>query len=146
MLFRSTTVGSTNDVTLGQPDAGYLAGGAYALDGGFWSGAAPHTTGVESGGDAIPKVFAARLAGPNPFRSSTAIHFELPEARRVSLVVFGVDGRVAARVLDGERGAGRHKVFWDGAGSDGRALPAGMYFARLTAGPSRSTFRIVRIH
>lgn len=131
--------------TTGQPDAGSLAGGAYALDGGFWSGIGSHTTAVEGDGTTVPRVFSARLGGPNPFQTSTAIQFELPAAERVSLVVYGVDGRAVARVLDAERGAGRHTVFWSGEGRDGRPVAAGIYFARLTAGPAHATIRIARV-
>jgi hypothetical protein len=131
--------------TAGQPDAGSLAGGAYALAGGFWAGAQPYTTGVEGGGDPVPKVFAARLGGPNPFHTSTSIQFELPASARVNLVVYGVDGRAVARVLDAERGAGRHTVFWNGEGRDGRQVAAGIYFARLTAGHAHATLRIARV-
>jgi len=129
----------------GQADAGAHAGGAYALTGGFWFAGGTPTTGIEPHPDARPRVFAARLAGANPFRQSTALQFDLPTARHARVAVFGVDGRLVRVLLDGPRGAGRHTAFWDGAGADGRTSGPGMYFARIDAGDSHTTLRLVRV-
>lgn len=131
--------------TTGQADAGSLAGGAYVLSGGFWGGSPVPTTGVEPTADPRPRAFAARIAGANPFRQSTAVQFDLPAARPVAVTLFSVDGRVVRRLIDGHREAGRHTAFWDGTASDGRAVQPGMYFARVQAGPSTTTLRIVRV-
>lgn len=132
--------------TTGQAFAGPLEGGAYAITSGFWSGSSVATTGVGDSHDALPRVFAARLAGANPSHGATALQFDLPAPRRVTVTLFGVDGRVVRRLLDGPREAGRHTAYWDGLGNDGRPVLPGMYFARVAAGDSRATLRIVRIH
>ena len=131
--------------TTGQPDAGSLAGGSYALSGGFWGGSPVPTTGVDASEDPRPRVFAARVAGANPFRQSTAVQLDLPAAARVSVTMYSVDGRMVRRLLDGHREPGRHTAFWDGTASDGRAVQPGMYFARVQAGPATTTLRIVRV-
>lgn len=132
--------------TTGQADAGVLAGGAYSLAGGFWGSSPAPTAGVGPQPDAVPRVFAARLAGANPSRGSTTVQFDLPAPRRVSVALFGVDGRLVRRLIDGERGAGRHTAYWDGADGEGRRVRSGMYFARITAGESQASLRIVRVH
>ncbi len=131
--------------TTGQPDAGALAGGSYALSGGFWAGSPVPTTGVDPSVDPRPRVFAARIVGANPFRQSTAVQFDLPTAQPIAVTLFSVDGRMVRRLIEGHREAGRHTAFWDGAASDGRAVQPGMYFARVQAGPSTTTLRIVRV-
>ena len=131
--------------TTGQADAGALAGGAYTLAGGFWSGGPISLVGIDPNPAAIPVTFAARLAGANPFRSSTSLQLDLPSARRVSVDLYGVDGRLIRRLIDGERGAGRHTAFWDGGDSNGRPVGPGMYFARIHAGDFQTTLRIVRV-
>lgn len=132
--------------TTGQAFAGALEGGAYVLSTGFWSGPPVATTGVGEHGGALPRVFAARLSGANPTAGTSALQFDLPVPRRVTVTLFGVDGRVVRRLFDGPREAGRHTAFWDGADNDGRPVQPGMYFARVSAGASRATLRIVRIH
>jgi len=129
----------------GQPDAGSLAGGSYVLSGGFWGGSPVPTTGVDTSEDPRPRVFAARVAGANPFRQSTAVQFDLPGSSRVAVTMFSVDGRMVRRLIDGQREAGRHTAFWDGTASDGRAVQPGMYFALVQAGPAMTTLRIVRV-
>jgi len=136
----------TLDGTTGQAGAGALSGGAYSIAGGFWSASPLATTGVGPNPAPVPLVFAARLAGPNPSRNSTLVQFDLPSERRVSVSLFGVDGRLVRRLVDGPRGAGRHTAYWDGTDGDGRRVGPGMYFARVQAGESRATLRIVRIH
>lgn len=128
----------------GQPDAAASSGGVYALAGGFWVGGPAGIVSTPAG-DPLPRVFAARLHGPNPTSAGTALQFDLPAVRRVRVALYGVDGRLVRTLLDGERGAGRHTVRWDGAGADGRRTAPGMYFARIEAGDARATIRLVRI-
>lgn len=132
--------------TTGQSGAGALAGGAYAISGGFWNLSPAATTGVDPAAPPVPRVFAARLAGANPSRTSSAIQFDLPSLRRVDVSLFGVDGRLVRRLVDAPREAGRHTAYWDGADGNGRRVVPGMYFARVRAGDSQATIRIVRIH
>lgn len=128
----------------GQPDAGRLTGGIYALHGGFWvptvqtSVAAPTV-------ELTPLAFATRLPQPNPFQSTTTLAFDLPAARTVRLVVHSIDGRVVRRLAEGAYEAGRHRAIWDGRDDRGNPVASGVYFARLVAGEFKSTQRIVRL-
>lgn len=134
------------DATTGQSGAGALAGGSYVISGGFWAGSPVATTAVDPNAPAVPRVFAARLAGANPSHSSAAIQFDLPVARVVSVELFGIDGRLVRRLVEGRREPGRHTAYWDGNDGEGRRAVPGMYFARVRAGQSQATLRIVRIH
>jgi hypothetical protein len=71
---------------------------------------------------------------PNPFNPRTRISFVLPEAARVRLEVFDVEGRWVATLIDGRMPAGRHEVFWQGVDRNGTTVATGTYFYRLTAG------------
>ncbi len=72
---------------------------------------------------------------PNPFNPATAIAFELPRPARVQLVIFDVNGREVARLIDNEVLAeGRHVRQWEA-----RAQASGVYFYRLTAGRFHKT-------
>lgn len=130
--------------TVGQADASPLAGGIYALNGGFWGARAAGTVDAPALPPA-PVAFAARPPKPNPFHESTALEFDLPSVQAVSLVVFGVDGRVVRRLVSGKVESGHHRAIWDGRDEAGRAVPSGIYFAHLVAGEFSSTMRVVRI-
>jgi len=85
---------------------------------------------------AAPTPDAYRLEGiyPNPFNPATTIPFALPEAGPVRLLVYGVDGRLVATLVDEVRPAGVHQVVWRGADDRGRGVASGAYFCRLEAG------------
>jgi len=92
---------------------------------------------------APPRVFGVRLAGSNPVRGDVAFDVALPAAARVTLDVFDVNGARVTRLVDGAWPAGVHRVAWDGRDAGRRPLPAGLYFARATAGRERAVARVV---
>ena len=68
-------------------------------------------------------------AYPNPFNPTATINFYLPEANVVKLVVYDVNGRLVATLVDGYRAAGPQEAFFDGSN-----LASGIYFYHLTSG------------
>jgi len=132
--------------TVAQYATGPASGGVYSIAGGLWVPELVPNVGVGDREDALPVAFAARLGGANPFQASTSIRFDLPEPRRVVISLYGVDGRLVRTLTDAAFGAGRHAAYWDGMDVTGRAAAPGIYFARVTAGDTRVTLRLVRIH
>jgi YVTN family beta-propeller protein len=88
----------------------------------------PSFTGVPPDG-----VTATGLRGalPNPFHGATAIEWSLARDAQVELGIFDVMGREVRVLARGAAPAGVHRIEWDGRGANGRALGAGLYFARL---------------
>ncbi len=84
--------------------------------------------GDETALTATPTQFILGGASPNPFNPTTTISFTLPETGKVTLSVFDITGREAARLVEGEMFAGHHNVVFDGTG-----LASGVYFYKLTA-------------
>ncbi len=82
---------------------------------------------------------------PNPARGPVAFRFALPAAGRVRLAVFDVTGRQVAVPADGAFPAGVHTVVWGGGAGAAPPAEPGLYFARIEAGGSRLTRRIVVI-
>lgn len=80
---------------------------------------------------------------PNPFNPVTEIRCELPQAARAQLVIHDLGGRVVRRLLDGERAAGPLVLRWDGCDDGGRAVPSGVYLARLTSAGHESVRKLV---
>ncbi len=89
-------------------------------------------------GPAIPEAIALSQNYPNPFNPSTSISFALPSAMRVRLRVYDLLGRIVTALYEGECGAGRHTVTFNGAG-----LASGIYFYRLETGASIHTLKMI---
>jgi hypothetical protein len=72
-------------------------------------------------------------AWPNPFNPRTDLRFSLDTEGVGSLDVYDIGGRHLRRLAAGAFSAGVHQLTWDGRDDAGRALPSGVYFARLAA-------------
>ena len=94
-----------------------------------WS---PSTTAVDPRGAGAPAV--ALAAGPNPFRAGSAQTVRFSGKGRVALDAIDVRGRRVARPFEGVDDVST-ACSWRGARDDGRNLPAGMYWLRLSAAP-----------
>jgi hypothetical protein len=81
-------------------------------------------------------------AAPNPFVSSTTIHFGSPVAGYVQLDVVDVAGRQIARLVEAWLPAGVHHVRWN-ARTRRVLVAAGTYFYRLETPTFMATGRVV---
>jgi len=86
--------------------------------------------------DPLRRAKAGRSAGamelhPNPFNATLVIGFTMTNPGHASVEVFDLRGRVVARLLDGERGAGRQTVTWNGRNAAGAPVPSGSYYVRM---------------
>ncbi len=137
--------------TIGQPDAGLLAGGAFSLGGGFWHGGGamvgvPDAEGSDdngAGSSTLPIAFRLHPAAPNPVVDRTRVAFDLPQARAVSVRVYDVSGRLARTLVDEPLAAGWHHRDWDGTNDTGVRVAAGMYFVLFDAGTARAKQKVV---
>lgn len=66
---------------------------------------------------------------PNPFNSSTAIEYGLPEEGRVRIDIYNLLGRKVETLVDEEKKAGQHRALWDA--SD---YSSGVYFYLIETG------------
>ena len=109
-------------------------------------------TNLVTGVDGAPAVATTlRLVGaPNPARG--ALRFALTRGalgrgdESVLVALYDVRGRrVRALSAKASAGATGLAVTWDGADDAGRAVPAGLYFARARWGGEEATTRVVRL-
>ena len=85
----------------------------------------PHT--------ALPADFVLLAARPNLFNPSTTISYEVSRPVHVTLVVYNILGQEVARLVDGQKTAGRYTALWTGRNARGQAVGSGIYLYRLTA-------------
>ena len=84
-------------------------------------------------------------AAPNPARTATTFRVSLQVTGDVELEIVDVHG---GRVWYEHRSAmpaGEHALTWDGRRADGRAAPAGVYFAHVRTGDAASSRMFVRV-
>jgi len=82
-------------------------------------------------------------AFPNPFNPSTTISYGLTVASNVSLCIYDISGRVIKQLINGAQQASAYRQVWDGQDSKHHPAPAGVYLARLTAGQSVQTIKLL---
>lgn len=71
---------------------------------------------------------------PNPCNPRTTIGFYLPESSGVVLSLFDLRGRRVNALVNEILARGYHAYVWNGCDDQGRALPSGVYYYRLTNG------------
>jgi photosystem II stability/assembly factor-like uncharacterized protein len=132
---RSHTSNALNAVTFVDRGIGTMVGFA-----GMILAATPGAPTGTSADPLLPPLTATGVHSnyPNPFRSSTAITFELSAPTNGRLDVFDMQGRHVAVLFEGERGPGRHEITWDAG-----ALAPGVYISVLRLGHATSVRKMV---
>ena len=70
---------------------------------------------------------------PNPTRGTAEFAVALARPASIELVLVDLGGRLVRRVFTGRAEAGTTRFEWEGSDHDGRQLPTGLYFLRLTS-------------
>jgi hypothetical protein len=83
---------------------------------------------------------------PSPFRSRSAIRFDIGETGPVTVRVYDVRGRLVRELVNGVRPVGSYTVVWDGVSDAGAPTPGGVYFVRFQAADASAVKPAVRIH
>ncbi len=80
----------------------------------------------------VPEQFQLSQNFPNPFNQSTTFKLQLPEADRLTIEIFDINGRrVKTLVKNFNFEAGYHQFKWNGKNSRNSVVASGMYFLRL---------------
>ncbi|MBD3169226.1 MAG: T9SS type A sorting domain-containing protein [candidate division Zixibacteria bacterium] len=102
-------------------------------DGGHWT----LSDWFETPNEALPSEVYLTGNYPNPFNSSTEIHYALPGDMDVRIDVYNVRGQLVETLVDGVKSGGYHQLRWDAS-----QFSSGLYFYKLTAGGKVSTGRM----
>jgi hypothetical protein len=93
---------------------------------------------------ATPHALAFAPAAPNPFATSTLLHYSLPRDGAVSVKLYDTQGRLVRTLVDeGSQAAGEHQATWDGRDAGGAAASPGIYLARMSAAGRSMVQRVV---
>jgi hypothetical protein len=92
-----------------------------------------------------PRAIVLGPGQPSPFSASTTIAFELAARARVRLLVYDAAGGLVRVLADGEFGAGRHAVDWDGLTARGTIAPDGVYWVAAENGSNRDVRKLLRV-
>ncbi len=95
---------------------------------------------------------------PNPFTSSTVIHYTLPQnIREAHIEIYNIKGQLVQTILSFpnpslsgrngmKTGLGTHEVIWDGKDDKGKKIGAGMYFIYMKTGENVNVRKIVKLN
>jgi len=86
----------------------------------------------------VPEKFQVVGPYPNPFNPETAIQFDLPQAARLNLAIYDLQGRKLVDLLDGNLEAGHYSAIWNAAN-----YPSGTYLYRLTSDLGTASGKLV---
>ncbi|HTY08454.1 MAG TPA: lamin tail domain-containing protein, partial [Candidatus Edwardsbacteria bacterium] len=79
---------------------------------------------------------------PNPFRGSTAIHYQVAKPGNVTLTVYNIAGQRVCTLVDGYQAAGSHNAAWDGRDGSGVRAAEGVFIYRLSTAGGSATGRM----
>jgi hypothetical protein len=82
-------------------------------------------------------------AYPNPTRLGLNISYNLTSAAHTRLRVYDAAGKVVTDLWDATRSRGQYVTHWSGLATNGRQVPAGIYFIKLESGDTRLTQKLV---
>ena len=77
---------------------------------------------------------------PNPFNPQTTIHWSIPTENNVKLVVYDIEGKEIATLINGHRNAGTYNTVFD---ASNKSLASGVYFYRMQAGKYVNTGKMI---
>ncbi|MDP8239553.1 MAG: T9SS type A sorting domain-containing protein [Candidatus Hatepunaea meridiana] len=88
----------------------------------------------------FPNLFTLNPAYPNPFNSTTALQFSLPQESPVEIKAYDLSGRYVDTVINMVRAVGVHQLNWEADD-----LPSGMYIIRFEASEFKTTQKVTLI-
>lgn len=94
-------------------------------------------TGIHTIENRIPESFELSQNYPNPFNPSTTIRYAIPEAAEVSLIIYDLQGRKIAELVNNRLNPGTYEAVWNGRNENGLLSASGIYIYTLQAGNIR---------
>jgi len=80
----------------------------------------------------IPKTFDVHQNYPNPFNATTRINYQIPEDGLVQVRIFNLLGSVVNTLVEENKPAGYHTIFWYGDDQNRHPVASGIYLVRVS--------------
>ncbi len=93
----------------------------------------------------IPTTFKLAQNHPNPFNAVTEIRFELPEPGRIKLRIYNLQGQEVRTLLNENKEAGFHSIYFDGKNNNGQHLSSGVYIYQLESNSNSTSKKMILI-
>ena len=93
--------------------------------------------------DIIPKLFILEQNFPNPFNSTTEIHYYLAFDSQIKIIIYDINGHEVNTIVNDHKLLGQHKIHWNGKDNLGQSVSGGIYFYKLQAGDFTHTRKMV---
>ncbi|MFT5089757.1 MAG: hypothetical protein ACI906_003501 [Candidatus Latescibacterota bacterium] len=122
---------------------GALRGTAYLADIEIVAATPPTDTAIAVSPTITPPSFSLAQNFPNPFNSSTSIHYALSTRQHVELAVYNVAGQKLVELDRGERAPGRYVVSWNGRDAQGSPVASGLYLYQLGTKDQQQTRKLL---
>lgn len=91
----------------------------------------------------IPSAYKLEQNYPNPFNPETVISFSLPKSGSVSIKIYDVLGNEVRTLINEERVAGKHNIYWNSTDNSGKRVSSGVYFYTISADNFTQTKKMV---
>jgi len=93
----------------------------------------------------LPEDYILQPNFPNPFNAHTVFNYVLHSAAQVKIRIYNAAGQKVADIQDAWQTAGEHRVNWQAADQNGKALPSGLYFAHFIFNHNVKTQKVMLI-
>ncbi|HIE05548.1 MAG TPA: T9SS type A sorting domain-containing protein [bacterium (Candidatus Stahlbacteria)] len=84
-------------------------------------------------GEGVERRLGILKVTPNPTTGRITIQYQLGNESQVDLAIYDAQGRLISRLVSKIQGPGSYSHSWHGLGVNGKVVPAGVYFCRLSA-------------
>ena len=91
-------------------------------------------TGIHQISNSVPKNFKFSQNYPNPFNPTTKFKYALPEGRNVSIIIYDINGRKVAELINDYQEKGTYEITWNGKNDFGEPVASGTYIYTIKAG------------
>lgn len=92
---------------------------------------------------AIPEKFSLSANYPNPFNPSTTFRYALPNGENVKIIIYDIQGKQVAELVNNYQAPGTYTVRWNGKDDNGNPVASGTYIYSIQAGNYRESKKML---